>query len=42
LGPILVLSFCPYFLKQKVSRKQWIALIIILICIIISELNFKL
>jgi len=40
LAPILVFILTPYFFKEKIAKKLWFALAIILICIIISELKF--
>jgi len=41
LGPVLVFVFTPYFLKEKIKKKQWVALIVITACIVLSQYLLK-
>lgn len=41
LAPVLVFIFTPYFLKEKIKTRQWIALVVIVVCIAVSQLLFK-
>ncbi len=41
LGPVLVFLFTPYFLKEKIRSRQWVALIVIVVCIAVSQYLLK-